>query len=192
MRKNLLFLYTLGALSLTACSETSTVEPTPTQGATPSVGSAERTQTLLAVARATANLHPIRRSGISAFTTFRDDGITLAVNGMAFGMDPLKAYASLLYDQGSVARGPQACLPSDNSLTFNQMVLGYWLPLGSRTRRLVVVKTGNLGVITDYAPLNLVGTVSIREDTQFPAPLPSVPDPNRFQIRACGKVKPLG
>lgn len=66
---------------------------------------------------------------------FRDDGTTLTVTGAAFGMDPLKAYASLLYDLGSVARGPRACLPTDNSLTFNQMVLGYWLPLGTSPAR---------------------------------------------------------
>lgn len=53
------------------------------------------------------------------------------------------------------------------------------------------MKTGNVGAITDSARLNLVGTASIREDTQFPAPLPPAPDPNQLQIRACGKVRPV-
>lgn len=126
---------------------------------------------------------------ITAQMKFYDTGTSLAVTGMANGLDPTKVYVSLIYDTGSVPTGANACLPTNNSLTFPaQMVVGVWLPLGSKSRTLHAVKAGMTGQITDYAPLNAIGTVSIREDTQVGQPIPTRPDPVRFQLRACSNV----
>lgn len=128
-------------------------------------------------------------TNITASMRFFDTGSTLNVTGIANGLDPTKVYVSLVYDTGSVPTGTNACLPTNNSLSFPaQMVVGVWLPLGSRTRTLHAVKAGKTGQITDYAPLNAIGTVSIREDTQVGQPLPTRPDPVRFQLRACSTV----
>ncbi|HZG52280.1 MAG TPA: hypothetical protein VEZ40_09095 [Pyrinomonadaceae bacterium] len=126
---------------------------------------------------------------MTAQMRFFDTGNTLTATGMANGMDPTKVYVSLFYDTGSVPTGANACLPTNNSLTFPaQMVVGVWLPLGSKSRTLHAVKAGMTGQITDYAPLNAIGTVSIREDTQVGQPIPTRPDPVRFQLRSCSNV----
>lgn len=138
---------------------------------------------------ARANLEQINRSGIRARLEFTDDGNTLTVQGTARGLDPSKAYVSLVYDPGSVARGPRACLPTDDSLSFPQMVLGPWVVAPDGTGLLNVVKTGSTGAITDYASLDDIGTVSVRQDTQPGQPLPPAPDPNRFVLQACGRVR---
>lgn len=132
-----------------------------------------------------AELRPIDRSGIRALLAFEDSGSTLMVNGIATGMDPMQVYISLVYDEKSVPRGSKACLPRNNSLTFPQMVLGVWLPLGSSTRTLSVVKAG-----PSYVPLFNVGTASVRLDTMPLSPPPTAPDPVRFRLQACGRVVP--
>lgn len=155
----------------------------------------------------TADLNPIDRSGIRALVSVQKIGRTETVTGFATGMDPYKAYVSLFYDAGSPGSGPCACIPSNPpppslaatckttdapSVNFSQMVIGYWLPLiGSSTRTLQILKAG----ATDapggaaFVELEKVGAVSVREDTQLGTPLPSAPDPGRFQLRACGKFK---
>jgi hypothetical protein len=150
-----------------------------------------------------ATLHPENKSGIKALIHVQTTGRTNTITGFATGMDPNKAYVSLFYDTGSVPGGPCACIPTTPSpkpdvckttdaqpLTFSQMVIGYWLPLiGSSTRTLTVLKAGppDAAVPLAFVPLENIGTVSIREDTQLGAPLPEKPDPTRFQLRACGK-----
>jgi hypothetical protein len=139
---------------------------------------------------AQANLLPAGALSIniSGQVHFIDTGTTLIVTGIADGFDPTKVYAALIYDRNSVASGDAACLPTDNSLTFPaQMVVGVWLPVGSKRRTLHAVKMGTTGQITDYASLGSIGTVSIREETQLGQPLPARPDPARFQLRACGR-----
>lgn len=140
---------------------------------------------------AQANLQPAgsMNINITGQLHFIDTGTTLTVTGIADGLEPTKVYASLIYDKNSVATGQSACLPTDNSLTFPaQMVVGVWLPVGSKRRTLHAVKLGTTGQITDYAPLSSIGTVSIREETQLGQPLPARPDPVRFQLRACSRV----
>jgi hypothetical protein len=152
-----------------------------------------------------AALQVINRSGIRALINVQNFGGTNTITGFATGMDPAKAYVSLIYDTGSVPSGPCACVPSAPSpipdkcpstnappLSFSQMVIGYWLPLtGSSTRTLQALKFGapDAAVPLAYVPLEMIGTISVREDTQFGSPLPDRPDPSRFQLRACGKFR---
>lgn len=131
-----------------------------------------------------ANLHQINQSRIKAMLTFSDDGQTLQVDGVASGLDPTQAYVTLLYDLSSIPGGSRACLPTDNSLTFTQMVVGVWNVDGNGNGTLSAANTG-----AAYAPLATLGTISIRLDTQAGQPLPSAPDPGRFVLQACGKVR---
>jgi hypothetical protein len=177
--------------------------------AKPAVGSrpaAEVTVSIpVAADEGVAQLHPLNRSQIRALVHVKTIGRTNTITGLATGMDPYKAYVSLFYDAGSVADGPCACLPTTPSpkpdtckttsappQTFSQMVIGYWLPLlGSSVRTLSGLKFGppEAAVPLAFVPLENIGTVSVREDTQLGTPLPDKPDPNRFQLRACGKFR---
>ncbi len=154
-----------------------------------------------------ADLNPINRSGIQALIHVEKIGQTETITGFATGLDPYKAYVSLFYDAGSPGTGPCACIPSNPPpaalqstcpttsappVNFSQMVIGYWLPLiGSSKRELKVLKAGatNAPAPLAFVPLENIGSVSIREDTQLGQPLPSAPDPARFQLRACGKFR---
>lgn len=135
-------------------------------------------------------------SGINGLISFEDNGAANVITGYATGMDPTKVYVSLVYDVNSVPTGQNACLPTpgDNSLSFNQMIVGVWLPIGSSTRTLTVVKTGpdilpqGQGPLAYFA-LRLAGTVSIRQDTQPGQPIPAAPAPGRFLLKSCGKVR---
>lgn len=135
-----------------------------------------------------AKLRQIERSGIKAVLTFIDTGSELIITGLATGLDPSQTYVSLLYDAGSKPRGGDACLPTDDSLTFGQMVVNFWEVRlkddGTSTASLTATKSGD-----SYAPLDTIGTTSIRLDMQPGEPLPPAADPNRFVIQACGKVK---
>lgn len=180
-----MLILTLGAFSLIGCSEArSPVQPTSNRSPSTTFDRDRHDDDDRAdIARARARLAPINGSGIKARLFFRDRGNVLKVRGEARGMDPAKVYVSLLYDPGSVPTGPNACLPTNNQLTFTQMVVGYWVPVGSSVRTLLAIKAG-----PSYASLNLIGTASVRWDTQPTQPLPSAPDPNRFQLQACGSV----
>jgi hypothetical protein len=153
------------------------------------------------------DLNPINRSGIQALIHVERIGQTETITGFATGMDPYKAYVSLFYDAGSPGTGPCACIPSNPPpaalqatcpttnappVNFSQMVIGYWLPLiGSSKRTMQVLKAGatNAPVPLAFVPLENIGSVSVREDTQLGQPLPAAPDPARFQLRACGKFR---
>lgn len=155
----------------------------------------------------TADLKPIGRSGIRALVSVQKIGRTETVTGFATGLDPYKAYVSLFYDAGSSGSGPCACIPSNPpppslaatckttnapSVSFSQMVIGYWLPLiGSSTRTLQILKAGTQDAPggAAFVELDKIGSVSIREDTQLGTPLPVASDPGRFQLRACGKFE---
>ncbi len=154
-----------------------------------------------------ADLNPINRSGIRALINVKKIGQTETITGFATNMDPYKAYVSLFSDAGSPGSGPCACISSNPSpaalratckttaappVNFSQMVVGYWLPLiGSTTRTLHVLKAGASDAPAPLAFVSLenIGSVSVREDTQLGQPLPAAHDPNRFQLRACGKFR---
>ena len=135
-------------------------------------------------------------SGVNGLISFEDNGAANVITGYATGLDPTKVYVSLVYDVNSVPTGSNACLPTpgDTSLSFNQMIVGVWLPIGSSTRTLTVVKTGpdilpqGQGPLAYFA-LRLAGTVSIRQDTQPGQPIPAAPAPGRFLLKSCGKVR---
>lgn len=154
-----------------------------------------------------ADLNPINRSGIRALVQVQKIGQTETISGFATGLDPYKAYISLFYDAGAPGSGPCACISSNPPpsalqstcktssappINFSQMVIGYWLPLiGSSTRTLHVLKAGaaDAPVPMAFAPIENIGAISIREDTQLGQPLPSAPDSSRFQLRACGRFR---
>ncbi len=122
-----------------------------------------------------ARQHPIDRSGIQGHIFIVDTGNSvrgLIVLGTATGLDPTKRYVSLLYDNGSVPGGPNACEPSSpDPLTGPQMFVGFWTVDADGTGFLLQRKTG-----AAYVPLDLVRTISIR---QF-----GVAD----NLRACGEI----
>ena len=65
--------------------------------------------------------HNINQSGIKGMITFSDDGSALTVSWVATGIDPNGVYVSLVYDDGSILWGPNACRPtSQNRLTFSR------------------------------------------------------------------------
>jgi len=124
-------------------------------------------------------------SGITADLMFIDNGSKLVVTGTAQGMDPTKKYISLIYDEASASSGLNACIPAQptrspppdsNGLTFDQMQLGDWQPIGSRTRTLNAERRG-----VAYVPLSWIGTVSIRRHDQT-GPQAALP------LMACGAV----
>lgn len=166
----------LGALG---CSDAATpVQPTA------DLSPAAEVSTTTTQTTARAIVKEFQDSDINAVITFNQSDTTLTVVGTGHGFRRNRVYVSLVYDPGSVPTGPSACLPtSANQLTFTQMILGYWLPLGSRNRTLSVVKTG-----ASFAPLNQIGTTSVRRDRTPDLPLPPAPDPNRFRLKACGAV----
>jgi hypothetical protein len=144
-----------------------------------------------------AGLNPATADGspstVSAIVDVVDTKTALIVRGRAVGMEPDQVYVSLFYDINSFPTGPNACLPTpgDTSLNFSQMVIGYWLPIGSSIRTLTAIKVGPafLPVPLAYARLAQIGTVSVRLDTDPRTPIPAQADPNRFRLRACGSLQ---
>jgi hypothetical protein len=126
-----------------------------------------------------AQLAEIDSSGIQARVVFLDSGSRqngLVVSGVATGLDPNQFYISLLYDTGSTAEGPAACLPTGPGITPGQMIVGLWRVAANGTGTLFAIKNGD-----SYVPLRNVGTMSIRV-VLGPAPQGAV-------LEACGRVR---
>lgn len=129
-----------------------------------------------APAIAQATLVPvIPTSHITAHVNIVDSGDMDVVSGTGTGFEAGQFYFSLFYNAGSPATGPGACEPTNNSLSFAQMVVGVWLPMDSTSRTLSAIKTHD-GIVTadlgplaqfaqgdTYAPLSNVGTMSVRK-----------------------------
>ena len=84
-------------------------------------------------------------SGIRGRILFLDTGgaeTGLIVSGRARGLDPAVTYISLVYDVGSVAIGPNACLPTSGILDEVQMFVGVWQVGPSGNGRLFAQKAG--------------------------------------------------
>ena len=114
-----------------------------------------------------ATLRQVNQSGIKAKISFTDDGSTLTIDGTATGLTPGIPYASLIYDNRSVAGGPEACEPAifdptDPDFLLPTMFVGVWNNHGDGTGTLAAVNT-NDGV--DYVPLNKFRTMSVRDLT---------------------------
>ncbi len=124
-----------------------------------------------------ARQHPIDNSGIQGHIFIVDTGNSvggLIVLGTATGLVTTAPYLSLLYDNGSVPGGPNACEPSSpDPLTPAQMFVGFWTVDADGTGFLLRRKTGPA-----YVALNLVRTISIRQTQN--AGLPA--------LRACGEI----
>jgi hypothetical protein len=130
-----------------------------------------------------ANLVPPDGSvGITATLIFVDDGQSLEVTGTSTGMDPNKHYHTLIYDRNSQWTGPTACIPSAvppaGGLSFDQMQIGSWQPLGATARSLNARRTGPA-----YVPLFAIGTASVRRHDQT-GPQAVLP------LLSCGQVQP--
>lgn len=115
---------------------------------------------------------------IRARVTFRDTGRTLTASGVGAGFVPGRAYMTLLYDAGSSPTGNLACVPSDDSVPFDSMVIGLWTPVGSAVRRLEAVTL----VGSAYVPLSAVGTASVRRID------PTNPPTVNLNLQSCGAV----
>ena len=105
----------------------------------------------------------------------------LKVTGTATGMDPMKHYHSLIYDSGSSPTGPNACIPSTlppaGGLSFDQMQLGSWQPIGATTRTLSATRHRS----------------RVREAAGHPDPVDPPPRPDRSGgVTAAGGVRQEG
>lgn len=135
-----------------------------------------------------ATFHPENKSGVKGRVRFKDDGSTLRVRGRASGLDPKGFYVSLIYDNGSVPGGPNACEPTNRNLG-RRMFIGVWSVDGSGDGTLSA-STGAIGE-PPYAGLNEFRTISIRLFPGPPGPGPGTdlwdeegPPP----LVACGQV----
>lgn len=107
-----------------------------------------------------AELHPTNESVAHGSVDFTETAEGVRVTGTATGLQ-LSAgrYVSLVYDLGSVAGGPVACEPSDDSVGEAEMFIGTWAVDDAGSGTLVQLNPA-------VASLALVDTVSIR-DTQI-------------------------
>lgn len=136
-------------------------------------------------AEAQATLVSFTAAGITAEIEFVDTGRALIVDGEASGLDPTQQYFSLIYS--TPGHGATACAGEPSSLTFMQMVVGFWQVNSDGEGTLHVVKTRN-GISPSlaafgfdptgdyYAPIGTFHSVSVR----------LVPD--NFSLQACGDV----
>ncbi len=128
---------------------------------------------------ASANVRPLPESKILGQISLMDTGgpeTGLVVSGEAKGLDPNGTYVSLIYNDGSLASGPNACAPTNGLLDGTQMFVGFWNVGPDGSGKLFALKLGE-----SYAPLADIGTVSIRE-VQGPAP-------SGFVLQSCGSVR---
>ncbi len=160
------------------------------------VGAIDKAPNDLAAARPNAGfatlegsavLTPIDRSGVLARIEFLDDGATLTVTGSATGLDPSETYLTLIYDNGSLPGGPDACMPTvfdfmDPDFLLGTMLVGSWVVDAEGRGTLSAVNT-NFGA--DYVPLTRFRSTSVRRVTG-PPPMPG--GPPATELVACGHV----
>ncbi len=137
--------------------------------------------------RAMANLHPMNQSGVKARIDFVDDGTTLFVTGTADGLDPTQIYLTLIYDNGALPGGPNACRPTifdpgDPEFLLDRMVVGPWSVDANGNGTLSAINT-NFGA--DHVPIGLFRAASVRR-VLGPPPVPGAPPPT--ELVACGHV----
>ena len=117
---------------------------------------------------AETDLHPLNGSGIEGKIELTDDGSTLTFIGEADGMDPTAlpgTYVSLIYDNGSVATGPDACeptifTPANPDFILPTMFIGVWSVDEDGEGTLAAT---NINGGADHVPLNKFRTISIRD-----------------------------
>ncbi len=136
---------------------------------------------------AQATLEPMNESRVKAKIEFVDDGSTLFVRGAATGLDPTQTYLTLIYDNGSVAKGPTACTPTifdpeNPEFLLDRMIVGAWRVDARGIGRLSAINT-NFGA--DYVPVGLFANASVRR-VLGSRPAPGAPPPT--ELVACGEV----
>lgn len=135
-------------------------------------GVIEATAQYRAVKSTAAMNHGLRVGERVGTLSVTDDGSELTVEGSARGLDPEGPYVSLFYDKASPVQGPGACEPGRNvgtgtdhplSLTQAQMEIGdggslaLWDVAEDGTATLGPTST------LEYVPVDMIGTVSIRD-----------------------------
>lgn len=151
--------------------------------------------------RAEAELASIGNSGITGEITFVDNPAakTLTIRGEAEGLNPNRMYFSLLYNAGSPSVGTGACEPTNGSVGFIEMLVGFWTVNEDGEGKLFTVKSmsgntnlkvpanaqllasfglGGVENLPSYIGLNRVGNMSIRD----------VNEPPGFVLKACGDI----
>jgi len=130
-------------------------------------------------AQSDATAHAKPPTNISAKFTFDDDGSTLTINGTAEGMDSGHPYLTLIYGDGSLVNGVDACEPA--TALSGSMLIATWTVAADGTGLLgttgTVTKTG-AGV---YTPLSEIATISVRGGISGGA--------GTTPVILCGKVK---
>ena len=147
------------------------------------------------VISAMANLAPRNGSGVKANIDFVDDGTTLQINGTASGLDAGETYLTLIYDNGSVPGGPNACTPTifdpqDPDFLLGTMVIGFWEVDAQGQGTLSAINT-NSG--EDYVPLDKFRSTSVRL-VIGPPPFPGAPPETELDVwlEQWGGYKKLG
>ena len=131
-------------------------------------------------------LRQIDQSGVKGRIIFIDDGSRLLVIGRARGLDPAASYITLIYDNGSVPSGPDACEPTifnpaDPGFLLSTMFVGEWAVDAKGRGTLLAINT-NGGF--DYVPLDKFRATSIRRVIGPPPPGGSIP---MNELEACGR-----
>ena len=133
-------------------------------------------------------------SGVTGVIFFVDDGTTLTITGTATGLTLGIPYASLIYDKESEDDGPEACEPAifdpaEEGFILPTMFIGFWIvaPDGTGTLSAINIVDDATGMRV-YVPLDLIGTVSIR-DLTVPNPGPPFFDGSGpAAVVACGEL----
>ena len=135
-------------------------------------------------AQSDGTAHAKPPTNISAKFTFDDDGTTLTIKGTAKGMDSGHPYVTLVYGNGSLVKGVDACEPPVPApaveLTFPEMFVATWTVAADGTGLLgitdTITKTG-----PSYVALNKIATISVRGGI--------LSGPGTVPVILCGKVK---
>ena len=110
------------------------------------------------------------RSGVTAEIEFRDDGEFLRIEGRARGLDPGVSYVSLIYDNESVAEGPDACEPAifdpeAPGSIIDRMFVGFWNVNEDGEGRLSMTNIRHDDGRSVHVGLEEFHTISIRDST---------------------------
>jgi hypothetical protein len=126
---------------------------------------------------------------INATVITVDTGSSINSTGFGTGFQTQGLYVSVLYENGSMATGPKACLPA-GKVNFGDRIIGAWVPDGSTTRVLApVTEVGQAYTGTKGAGSGgqLVGnwdkgTISVRMVNLIKPPVLYA------NLQACGRV----
>jgi hypothetical protein len=127
---------------------------------------------------------------INATVITADTGSSISSTGFGTGFQKQGLYVSVLYENGSKATGPTACLPA-GKVNFGDRIIGAWVPDGSSTRVLAPVTelgqayTGSAGAGSGGQLVGNwdQGTISVRMVNLIKPPVLYA------NLQACGRVQ---